>query len=205
MALASLAVLIYFIHHIAQMIQTDNLIATVAVDLQAAFTTLFPEEIGETQRPELNLAPDHWKQARDIFSRENGYVQRVDEKALMALADAARPPNQARAAAGRFRLPPRAHPARAAAGPPDRGDRGRAARLRRHRLAPHAAPGSPLLAAATRRDRGARAFARHQRALHGHGLPRLDRQRAAFRRRALACPRRSGSTRKAACACWRGR
>jgi uncharacterized membrane protein len=86
LALVSLAVLIYFIHHIAQMIQTENLIATVAVDLHAAFVTLFPEEIGESHRPELDLAPDYWRQARDIFAHESGYVQRVDENALLEIA-----------------------------------------------------------------------------------------------------------------------
>jgi uncharacterized membrane protein len=83
LALASLAVLIFFIHHIAQSIQTENLIATVGLDLRRAFVTLFPQEIGESHRPELSLAPDHWERGHEIFSRETGYVQRIDDEALL--------------------------------------------------------------------------------------------------------------------------
>jgi uncharacterized membrane protein len=83
LALASLAVLIFFIHHIAQSIQTENLIATVGIDLERAFTTLFPDEIGEGHVPELVLPPDYWRQAREIGAHDRGYVQRIDDEALM--------------------------------------------------------------------------------------------------------------------------
>jgi uncharacterized membrane protein len=85
LALASLAVLIFFIHHIAQSIQTENLIATVGLDLARAFTSLFPDEIGEGHGPDLTLGADYWNEASAIHAHENGYVQRVDDEALMRL------------------------------------------------------------------------------------------------------------------------
>lgn len=85
LALASLGVLIYFIHHVTQGIQAENLIAAVGRDFQSALPVLFPERIGTADdgRP----APDegHWKQARPVESDEAGYLQRVDETKLMAL------------------------------------------------------------------------------------------------------------------------
>ena len=86
LALASLGVLIYFIHHVSQSIQAENLIAAVGRDFQEALPVLFPERIGETAGAEP--APDdaHWEHARQVEADENGYMQRVDDGRLMALA-----------------------------------------------------------------------------------------------------------------------
>jgi uncharacterized membrane protein len=46
LAVASLGVLIYFIHHIAASIQASNVIARVSGELQAAIDRLFPEDLG---------------------------------------------------------------------------------------------------------------------------------------------------------------
>ncbi len=49
LALASLAVLIFFIHRVSQSIQAENLIAEVGEDFQRSLSTLFPERIGQPQ------------------------------------------------------------------------------------------------------------------------------------------------------------
>ena len=86
LALASLAVLIFFIHHVSQSIQAENLIAEVGEDFQASLGTFFPEELGEDRERQTPPDPSHWQDARRVDARESGYLQRVDEKTLMQLA-----------------------------------------------------------------------------------------------------------------------
>ncbi|WP_027157498.1 DUF2254 domain-containing protein [Methylobacter luteus] len=90
LALASLAVLIYFIHHVSQNIQAENLIADVGTDFQKSLPVLFPEHIGQPQSDDANLCqlPDEgrWQAAHVVTSSNNGYLQGVDDELLMRLA-----------------------------------------------------------------------------------------------------------------------
>lgn len=90
LALASLAVLIFFIHYISQSIQAENLIAAVGEDFADSLKVLFPERIGQPQS-----APAHhcelpnetqWQQALQVNADENGYLHGVDDEQLMRLA-----------------------------------------------------------------------------------------------------------------------
>lgn len=86
LSLAALGVLIYFIHHVSQIIQAENLIASVGRDFQTTIPFLFPERIGDEAGS--SPAPDkaRWDHARPVESDANGYMQRVDDSRLMALA-----------------------------------------------------------------------------------------------------------------------
>ncbi|CAM2981078.1 DUF2254 domain-containing protein [Rariglobus hedericola] len=86
LALAALGVLIYFIHHVSQIIQAENLIASVGRDFQVTLPLLFPERIGEDAG--ATPAPDDadWEKAQQVEANENGYMQRVDDGRLIALA-----------------------------------------------------------------------------------------------------------------------
>jgi len=86
LALSSLGVLIYFIHHVSQVIQAENLIAAVGRDFQAALPVLFPERIGQPPPGFAVPADSDWAGAQEVDADESGYLQRVDESALMALA-----------------------------------------------------------------------------------------------------------------------
>jgi uncharacterized membrane protein len=86
LALASLVVLIFFIHHISQSIQAENLIATVGREFQRVLPTLFPKSTGENCKPEHSVGLEHWENAKKVSSTENGYLQRVDEERLLLLA-----------------------------------------------------------------------------------------------------------------------
>ena len=86
LALFSLAVLIFFIHHVSQSIQAENLIAEVGENFQAMLSTFFPERVaGDNDRASPPETVD-WTSARAVDSRENGYLQRQDEEALMDFA-----------------------------------------------------------------------------------------------------------------------
>ena len=90
-ALASLGVLIYFIHHVSISIQADELVARVGKELVEGIDRLFPEQIGHGQaRPIADAAdagiPEGFDQARPVGSVTDGYLQLIDADALMALA-----------------------------------------------------------------------------------------------------------------------
>jgi uncharacterized membrane protein len=90
LALASMAVLIYFIHHISQNIQAENLIANIGDEFQKALPVLFPERIGQphSDNTQSKQLPDdsQWQAADIVLSAANGYVQAVDDEQLMRLA-----------------------------------------------------------------------------------------------------------------------
>ncbi len=86
MAVASLGVLIYFIHHVSQSIQAENLIAAVGRDFEAALPILFPEGIGNKYQPEDAPDQGEWLDGRAVATATSGYLQRVDENQLMAIA-----------------------------------------------------------------------------------------------------------------------
>jgi uncharacterized membrane protein len=92
LALASLGVLIYFIHHAAARIQAPNLIAAVGADLHGAIRRLFPEMLGEGPAPDdrlpaqAELPADFDREARPVLARDSGYVQAVDGGGLLRMA-----------------------------------------------------------------------------------------------------------------------
>jgi len=91
LAALSLAVLIYFIHHIAQSIQAPNVIAAVASDLHAVIDDLYPEPIGGPSHDDLRRReelrrqiPEHLEQeSAPIRAGESGYLQRIDANSLL--------------------------------------------------------------------------------------------------------------------------
>lgn len=87
LALASLGVLIFFIHHIPESIHISNVIAHIGRELNRRIDTLFPERLGEekaedTARTEA-LPDDFEAQATAIRARGTGYIQRLDESYLV--------------------------------------------------------------------------------------------------------------------------
>ena len=89
LAMLSLGVLIFFIHHVATSIQASQIIANVAEDLEAAIDRLFPEDIGEGAVTDLDGAshePAVDGDAREVRAKTTGYVQAIDSEGLMDLA-----------------------------------------------------------------------------------------------------------------------
>ncbi|MCB1743529.1 MAG: DUF2254 domain-containing protein [Gammaproteobacteria bacterium] len=86
----SMGVLIYFIHHVAVMIQAPNVVALVAQDLDNAIVRLFPERIGEDAGKRVAEGPGAQQladaPARVVSCTALGYVQAVDDQRLMTIA-----------------------------------------------------------------------------------------------------------------------
>ncbi|MFZ1748437.1 MAG: DUF2254 domain-containing protein, partial [Nitrospirales bacterium] len=92
LAVCSLGVLIYFMHHIAISIQAPNLIAAVYGELGKDLTRLFPERLGLAEENEANktLIPSIMarieKEGMEIKAEIGGYLQAIENKALMEIA-----------------------------------------------------------------------------------------------------------------------
>lgn len=84
-ALASLGVLIYFIHHVAVSIQADEVVARVSGELERAIERLYPVKIGEGKAAEEVERPRG--EGREIALEQAGYVELIDAEALMTAAE----------------------------------------------------------------------------------------------------------------------
>jgi uncharacterized membrane protein len=89
LAIGGISVLIFFIHHIASSIQASNIIASVAAETMVAVDRLFPEKLGDSpvdgdeDRSPLPLPECRWQA---VAAKGNGYIQNVDNAALLRLA-----------------------------------------------------------------------------------------------------------------------
>jgi uncharacterized membrane protein len=89
LAMGGIGVLIFFIHHIASSIQASSIIASVAEETMVAVDRLFPERLGqgppdgEEDQALLQQRELHWQ---TVLAERNGYIQSVDNAALLHLA-----------------------------------------------------------------------------------------------------------------------
>ena len=91
MAVASVGVLIYFIHHVPESINVSNVIARVGRDLNEMIDRQFPTRIGEAV-----VSPNPTPQAEDwrpppgepgvVRATADGYLRTVDGRALLRVA-----------------------------------------------------------------------------------------------------------------------
>jgi uncharacterized membrane protein len=92
LAVVSVGVLIYFIHHVSVSIQADEIVARVGTELIEGIDRLFPENIGQgapripKEPPDAGFLNTFGREARPVGSAGEGYLQFVDGDALMALA-----------------------------------------------------------------------------------------------------------------------
>jgi len=88
LALLSLGVLIYFIHHSAESIQAEHVIAAVSAELLAAIDRLYPERLGNESSSSASaivagLPKDFENEATTIAALHSDYLQAIDVKRLM--------------------------------------------------------------------------------------------------------------------------
>jgi uncharacterized membrane protein len=84
----SLMVLIYFIHHVATVIQASELVASLATDLRESIDGLFPEKIGEGSPSEDFHDSQEYesKPSWTISLGREGYIQNVDSNQMLQIA-----------------------------------------------------------------------------------------------------------------------
>ena len=89
MALTSLGVLIYFIHHAAASIQAEYVIANVGRDLDQAIARLYPECLGAGPTggtPDETSPPGFDRESRPVAADRSDYLQNIDVDRLMGVA-----------------------------------------------------------------------------------------------------------------------
>ncbi len=90
LAIGSFGVLIYFIHHIANAIQADSIIAKVTGELNTAIEQQFGPAADDVEAPSDDGAvPERDSVASDattVCSTQSGYIQAIDYDCLLGLA-----------------------------------------------------------------------------------------------------------------------
>lgn len=91
LAIASIGVLIYFIHHAAASIQVDHVITKVGQDLDDTIKRLFPKKVGrgaaaQKRRIEEDIPADFDRDACPIKATSGGYIQSINDDELMQIA-----------------------------------------------------------------------------------------------------------------------
>jgi uncharacterized membrane protein len=85
---ASVAVLIYFIHHVSRLLQLNHVIANVAQDLNKVIDEVFPAKgTGERRRPEKNALQRFERGGEVVRSSQDAYVQSIDVAVLLRIAE----------------------------------------------------------------------------------------------------------------------
>lgn len=89
MTIASVGWLVYFVHHLADSIQADTVIAGVCADLSRALDEMYPQPRMDEPAPwATNPVPAELlaEEPASVRARADGYVQAIDTQALLALA-----------------------------------------------------------------------------------------------------------------------
>jgi uncharacterized membrane protein len=92
LAVVSVGVLIYFIHHVSVSIQANVIAARIGKELIEGIDRLFPGQIGPkapripTEPPDAAFIEVFDKEARPVGADADGYLQFIDAEALLALA-----------------------------------------------------------------------------------------------------------------------
>ncbi len=91
LAITSLAMLIYFIHHVSESIQSTSIIARISDHLLDNIDTVFPEEIGEEREIMVNIVPPDIeeqfnREGVEITAGKSGYLQRIDDETILRVA-----------------------------------------------------------------------------------------------------------------------
>ncbi len=87
LAVVSVLVLIYFIHHASTIIQASQVITDVGEDLDRSIDRLFPEQVGEAQQAPVPKLPDDFEARSTVVpSLHKGYLQAIDDQRLMEIA-----------------------------------------------------------------------------------------------------------------------
>lgn len=92
MALVSVGVLIFFVHHIPESMHVSNIIAGVGRGLNRQIESQFPARVGDphqseaSQSVESELADSFYATAKTIYSTGTGYLEYIDGEELMQLA-----------------------------------------------------------------------------------------------------------------------
>ncbi|TVQ16826.1 MAG: DUF2254 domain-containing protein, partial [Leptolyngbya sp. DLM2.Bin15] len=108
LAIASIGVLIYFLHHAASSIQVDNIIQAVGKDLEQTIQRLFPKTTEQSflsqaeEATEIDIPTGFYSHSHPVHAKSDGYLQAIDDGQLMQIATKNNLIIQVQSRAGRF-------------------------------------------------------------------------------------------------------
>lgn len=87
LAVCSVGLLLFYIHHISSSIQASSIIASVASEALKAVEALFPKSLGASGSDEgPGPAASEHVQWQSVAASESGYIQKVDSTLLLRIA-----------------------------------------------------------------------------------------------------------------------
>ncbi len=86
LALASVAVLIFFIHHVPETINIGNITANLGIELKKSVRSQFPAPPPEETLRQGDRQGQDQTDAEPVTARSDGYLQAIDEEALVKIA-----------------------------------------------------------------------------------------------------------------------
>jgi uncharacterized membrane protein len=86
MALASLVLLVYFIHHISTSIQASHIVRVIAEDMRGAMERLYPSGAGEGIEDHERVREVRRGDSLTVESPQSGYLQSIDLGRLLDVA-----------------------------------------------------------------------------------------------------------------------
>jgi uncharacterized membrane protein len=92
LAVVSVGVLIYFIHHVSVSLQANEIVARVSRELIEGIDRVFPEQIGRgapqipAKQPSASFINAFDREARPVGAAGDGYLQFIDSDVLLPLA-----------------------------------------------------------------------------------------------------------------------
>ncbi len=86
LALASLVLLVFFIHHISASIQASHIVRVISVDMGKAIMCLYPSGTGEPMESPDALAGVRERASLAVESPQGGYLQSIDVEQLLDVA-----------------------------------------------------------------------------------------------------------------------
>lgn len=88
LTIASVAELIYFIHHVPDSIHISTVLQHLANDMSSKFDELYPETVGDPLQVDDDEVPQQYEFQHAVKSHTSGYLQGIDDNDLMDFAQA---------------------------------------------------------------------------------------------------------------------
>jgi len=87
LTIMSVGVLIFFIHHVPETLNVGNITARVGRRLRNDIEALYPKNLGEQDKDkDVDSSQYQTREAVEIYARAEGYIQTVNESALLKTA-----------------------------------------------------------------------------------------------------------------------
>lgn len=86
LTLASVAELVYFIHHVPDSIHISTVLQRLSVDMQRKLDELYPETVGQVYERDEDESLPEFEVTDTVTSKCSGYLQGVDDKELLDFA-----------------------------------------------------------------------------------------------------------------------